>query len=478
MMGCAGRCGGMPVKNSVNRSRVSVIGTGYVGLVTGACLASTGHAVTCVDTDQHKVDQINAGHSPIYEPGLAELIRSVAPGGLTATIDLRQAVMQTDVSFISVGTPFDGEQIDLSQVRNACREIGHALREKDTYHVVVVKSTVVPGTTDQLVIPMLESASGKRAYMDFGVAMNPEFLRQGEALQDFLHPDRVVIGAGDERSAQTVARIYEGFDRCPIIVTSTKTAETIKYAANALLATLISFSNEIANLCEALGGMDAVEVMRGVHLDRRLSPVTAEGQRISPGILRYLEAGCGFGGSCFPKDVKALVAHGTEAGSPMAVLESVLKVNDRQPRRMISLLAKHFPDLDGVRVSVLGLAFKPGTDDMRESPAIPIVRELIKLGAKVVAYDPVAQGNAARIFGSAVTFSDSLADAMRDADAIAVLTSWPEFDQLPALVAARSPQPVVIDGRRILDLRQFERYEGIGLDRPSLSPLKPPPVLT
>ncbi len=449
--------------------RIAVIGGSYVSLVTGVCLAKTGHTVTWVDPDPHRVDQINAGVSPIFEPGLNDLLRTIPLGRLSAATDVATAIAETDLSLISVETPFDGEQIDVSELDLVCRTIGRGLKTTSTYHVVVVRSTVVPGTTDERIIPILEFESGKRAYVDFGVAVNPEFLRQGQALEDFRCPDRIVIGSGDRRTAEIVAQIFDGFEECPRIITSTKTAETIKCAANALLATLISFTNEIANLCEALQGIDAVDVMRGVHLDKRLSPISAEGERSSPGILRYLEAGCGFGGGHFPKNIKALVAHGKEAGAAMAVLESVLEVNQWQPLRVVAHIQKHFPDLQGVRVSVLGLAVKPGTDDITESPAIPILLELLDLGADVVAFDPVADGTAARVLRGRVTFSRSLSEAVRHADAIAVLTSWPEFAQLPELVATRTPQPVVIDGRRFFAKELFHRYEGIGLHRSAIS---------
>ncbi|MCC7125963.1 MAG: UDP-glucose/GDP-mannose dehydrogenase family protein [Acidobacteria bacterium] len=449
---------------------VAVVGSGYVGLVTGACLASLGHRVICVDTDDRKVEAINARVAPIFEPGLDELLRSLPGERFSATTDLARAIAATDVSMIAVGTPFDGTRIDLSSVEAAARDIGRALAGKTTFHVVVVKSTVIPGTTDGLVTAALEEGSGKTAGVDFGVAMNPEFLRQGEALRDFLEPDRIVIGAGDPRTVDRVSALYAAFDHCPHVITTTKTAEMIKYTANSLLATLISFSNEIGNLCEAVGDVDAMDVMRGVHLDRRLTPTDSSGARISPAVLGYLQAGCGFGGSCFPKDVKALLAHGQAAAVPMPMLDAVLSINAQQPARTLELLRKRCPELGGRRVSVLGLAFKAGTDDMRESPAIPIVRALLDAGATVTAYDPVAGANAARIFGSTLALADSVADAIAGADAILVLTNWPAFVDLPRLVALRDPQPVVVDARRVFPVSAFERYEGTGLNTSS-SPL-------
>jgi UDPglucose 6-dehydrogenase len=453
------------MSSNVDPLNVSIIGTGYVGLVSGACLASAGHTVICVDSDGRKVERITARRAPMFEPGLDDLLRDLPEGRLSATADLAAAVAATDISLVAVGTPCDGDRIDLSHVERAAREIGRALASKPDFHVVAVKSTVVPGTTDGLVTPALEQESGRRAGVDFGVAMNPEFLRQGEALRDFMCPDRIVIGAADERTRGVVRRLYGGFDRCSFVTTTTRTAEMIKYTANALLATLISFSNEIGNLCDALGDIDAVDVMKGVHLDRRLTPFTPAGDRMAPGVLSYLQAGCGFGGSCFPKDVKALLAHGRRAGSPMPVLEAVLEVNARQPLRMLALLQKHVPDVSGRRIAVLGLAFKPGTDDMRESPAIPIVGALVDQGACVAGYDPVAAANASRTLGPQVRICETLAEAVDDAEAILVLANWPEFVALPALLASRCPQPVFIDGRRSFATDAFARYEGIGLRR-------------
>jgi UDPglucose 6-dehydrogenase/GDP-mannose 6-dehydrogenase len=337
--------------------------------------------------------------------------------------------------------------------------------------VIVVKSTVVPGTTENVVGPIVEEASGKQAGPDFGLGMNPEFLREGNAIPDFMQPDRIVLGGIDGRTLQTMEDLYRAFDGVERIQTTPKTAEMIKYAANSLLATMISFSNEIANLCSAIGGIDVVEVMKGVHLDKRLTPIMPDGSRIVPAFTTYLEAGCGFGGSCFPKDVKALIAHGQQAGSPMPILEAVIQTNDRQPYQVIELLHKHFPSLQGVQTAVLGLAFKPGTDDMRESPAIPVITELLASKAKVKAYDPIANHEAEALFaGKEVEFCASLDQAVQDSDAIILLTRWEEFESLPQVLKSnglkngdKAPAPIVVDGRRMLDKLSVPNYEGIGL---------------
>lgn len=444
--------------------KISVIGTGYVGLVSGVCLAEKGHQVICVDQDKDKVDKINRGISPIYEKGLDELLRKNIGHSLRATTDLRSAVLETDLSMIAVGTPFDGQNIDLTFIEEVSRQIGAALRDKSTYHLVVVKSTVVPGTTDAVVLPILEQASGKRAGSDFGVGMNPEFLREGEAILDFFSPDRIVLGGMDERSIGILAELYRVFEQADKLRTNNKTAEMIKYTANSLLATMISFSNEIANLCTAIGGIDAVDVMKGVHLDKRLSPILADGSRLVPSFTTYLEAGCGFGGSCFPKDVKALIAHGKKFGETMQLLDAVMRINEQQPGHVISLLNKNFSTLNGIKIAVLGLAFKPGTDDMRESPALPIVRELSTRGASINAYDPVARTEAEKILGNHnITYCADLAQAIDGVQAVVLLTRWEEFRDIPRLLAGLDPQPLFIDGRRMLDKRSVARYEGIGL---------------
>lgn len=439
-----------------------MIGTGYVGLVTGTCLAAKGHQVVCVDVDSEKVERINRGDPPIHEPGLSELLRRCIGDRLRATTDFRNAISESDISLVAVGTPTDGDGIDLRHVKEVAREAGRVLSDKPAYHSVFVKSTVVPGTTDEVLGPLLERYSGKTAGDDFGLGVNPEFLREGDAIRDFMEPDRIVMGGIDENSLSELDRIYEVFEGVPKIRTNNRTAEMIKYASNALLATLISYSNEMANLCSALGGIDVIDVMGGVHLDRRLSPILEDGRRMTPGVVSYLEAGCGFGGSCLPKDVKALVAHGEEAGSPMRLLDAVLAINREQPRELLRLLEKHFSSLHDVRVAVLGLAFKPGTDDVRNSPAIPVLKELVARRADVRAYDPLVGKVPWEPIDDGVLYLDELQDVIQDAEAIVIVTGWEEFKRLPHLLKGMNPSPLVIDGRRMLDKSRLGRYEGIG----------------
>jgi UDPglucose 6-dehydrogenase/GDP-mannose 6-dehydrogenase len=445
-------------------SRVSIIGAGYVGLVTGVCLAEKGHSVVCVEADAARVDRIRRGEPTLHEAGLPELLRRHVGRSFQATTSLPEAVDATELTLIAVGTPFDGTAIDLAQVARAADEVGRALARKPGYHAVVVKSTVVPGTTTGPVRERLETASGRRAGEDFGLGANPEFLTEGQAIEDFLHPDRIVIGGIDERTLVALDELYAGFPGVPVIRTNPPTAEMIKYASNALLATMISFANEFADLCSALGDVDARDVMRGVHESAYLTHADGGGARKPAPIARFLEAGCGFGGSCLPKDVSALVAFARERGVDLRVLRAVMEVNRDRPARVIEQLRRHIPDLRGKSVAVLGLAFKPDTDDVRESPAFPVIRRLLEQGARVCAYDPVANETARRALGDLpIRYADSLEDAVAGSEAVVVVTRWKQFEGLAGVVARVKPAPLVFDARRMLDAEAFARYDGIGL---------------
>lgn len=445
--------------------KVSVIGTGYVGLVTGACLAEKGHRVVCVDTEAAKVEAITRGTAPFHEPGLDPLLARHVGKLLFATTDLRAAVLDSDLTLLATGTPFDGQTIDLTYVRQATRQVGQALRDKAGYHVVAVKSTVVPGTTDTVVRPILEEASGKVAGRDLGVGMNPEFLSEGSAIDDFMVPDRIVIGGIDERTQEVQQELYRDFAGTPVVRTSNATAEFIKYSSNSLLATLISFSNEIANMCATVPGVDAADVMRGVHLMRELQPRGADGARVAAGINSFLFPGCGFGGSCLPKDVKALAAWGGQRGQEARLLDAVLRINQDQPARMIELMERSMGSLAGTPIAVLGLAFKPGTDDVRESPAFPIIAALTARGAIVRAFDPVAGRTAGVVLDGrpGVTICDSLAATLDAAAAAVLVTRWEDFRALPELLAQMTPRPLLVDGRRMLDKASYAPYAGVGL---------------
>ncbi len=443
--------------------KISVVGAGYVGLVTAACLASRGHEAVLVDVDPERVHQIASGHVPFYEPGLNTVLKETLNVRLHATVDLDRTILETDLTFVCVGTPSSGGAADLTQIRHAATGIGRALARKSAYHVVVVKSTVPPGTTDDVVTPLLVEASGKLAGERFGVGMNPEFLTEGEALHDFMEPDRIILGGADGRVWEALGRVYESFRGVPILRTGNKTAEMIKYASNALLATMISFSNEFAGLCEAVGDVDVADVLRGVHLSRYLSPRDDGGIPRTAPITSFLWAGCGYGGSCLPKDVQALVSDGRRYGHEMGLLEAVQAINERQPRRVVEALGRHFPTLKGVNVAIMGLSFRPDTDDMRESPAVPIIDDLIALGARVTAYDPKASRRASQVLaGRPVLICEDLDLALADAQAVVVVTPWDEFRSIPARLAKRTPSPLVFDCRRMLDPGSVARYDGIG----------------
>lgn len=451
--------------------RVAIIGTGYVGLVTGVGLAEQGHVVACVDLDEAKVAAINRGDPPFFEVGLEALLRRHLGARFRATTDLEGAVAGSDLTFVCVGTPSRADgSIDVFAVVRAAEQIGTALADSARFHAVVVKSTVVPGTTEAAVIPALERVSGKRAGVDFGVGVNPEFLTEGQALDEFLRPDRIVVG-GDERTVAALRELYAGFEGVPVVATNTPTAEMIKYASNAMLATAISFANEIANLGAALGGqspsggkIDVVEVMRGVHLSRYLTTPLGDGRSVTAPLSAFLEAGCGYGGSCLPKDVAALAARGREVGSPLRLLEAVAQVNRDQPARLVEVLRRQLGDLRGRRVGVLGLAFKPDTDDVRSSPAFPVLRLLLDAGAQVVAHDPVVGPSALDRFGDKpVSYVDDLAAAVKAVEAVVIVTRWEHYHQLPELVRDLDPPPLVVDGRRMLDKASVARYAGIGL---------------
>jgi len=418
--------------------RLSIIGTGYVGLVTAACFAKLGHSVICVDIDPEKIQKINKGISPIYEQGLDNLLLTYKER-ITATTEYQDAVENTDATFLCVGTPSkkDGS-LDVSYLKKATQQIATILKEKKTWHLIIVKSTVLPGTTQDLVLPLLEQSSGKKAGTDFGLAMNPEFLREGVAIQDFLTPDRIVIGSYDERSRTTVRELYKNFS-CPLVETTLSAAEMIKYASNAFLATKISFINEIGNLCKKLN-IDTYQVATGMGLDTRIG-------------RPFLDSGIGWGGSCFPKDVDALIAWADEIQEPIRIIKSVKAVNNDQPLRLIKILQKHIPDLKGKTIGILGLAFKPDTDDIRESRAIPIVQELLRNKAHIKAYDPQAMENFKKLYPT-VEYCTKAAEVL-SSDAILIVTKWKEFTTL------NYQGTIVIDGRRLDEAKNAKKYEGV-----------------
>ncbi|MFC6873770.1 UDP-glucose 6-dehydrogenase AglM [Halobellus marinus] len=430
---------------------ISVIGSGYVGTTIAACFADLGHSVVNIDVDADVVETINAGDTPIHEAELPDLIGKHAgnsgTGRLRATTDY-DALLETDVTFLCLPTPqYDDGSIDLSIIETGAEQLGETLKGKSGWHTVVIKSTVVPGTTDDVLTPVIESACGRTAGEDVGVGMNPEFLREGTAVADFLDPDKIVLGADNERTRRDMREVFaplEAETGAPVVETDTRTAEMIKYANNAFLAAKVSLINDLGNICKEFG-IDAYEVADAIGLDDRISE-------------QFLRSGVGWGGSCFPKDVAAIIAAARDNDYEPTVLEAAVELNDKQPERLLELLDSHV-DVAGERVAVLGLAFKPGTDDTRNSRAIEVIEGLQARGARVVGYDPVATENMRERFPD-VTYAESAAEALEDAVGAVVVTDWDEFAALDDEFAAMK-EPVVVDGRRIIEPTPEIIYEGL-----------------
>jgi UDPglucose 6-dehydrogenase len=418
--------------------KISVIGAGYVGCVTGICLAEIGHDVFLIDVDSGKLEALRAGKCPVFEPGLNDLLAK-NHRKIRTTPDVSEAIQETELTLICVGTPQNGDgSVDLRYVIHTAQSIGRVLRSKNNYHTIVVKSTVLPGTTENVLLPVLESESGKRAHQDFGIATNPEFLKEGCAVQDFFHTDRIIIGAQNQKTTTLLEELYKPLN-APVFNTNIKTAEMIKYVSNAFLATKISFANEVGNMCKA-AGIDTYEVFKGVGMDTRINP-------------HFFRSGIGFGGSCFPKDVQALIHFAELQGVDPKILKAIIATNNDQPLKMINLLKNHL-DIKGKKIGVLGLAFKPGTDDIRESRAVPIIRQLLAEGAEVVAYDPLAMPSFSSLFPG-IRYAQSAQEAI-NADAVFIVTEWDEFEDLDY------QGRLVIDGRRIKKAqKEAAQYEGI-----------------
>ncbi|MEW8969699.1 MAG: UDP-glucose/GDP-mannose dehydrogenase family protein [Mesobacillus sp.] len=433
--------------------KVAVLGTGYVGLSTGVCLAEIGHEVVCIDVDERKIDLLKEGKSPIYEPRLEELlIKNSTEGRLAFTTFHQQGLREADIIIIAVGTPqSDDGRADLSYLEQAAKDLAeHIVRDC----VVVVKSTVPVGTNEyvkQLLLGQLKSN------VEIKMVSNPEFLRQGSAIEDTLKADRIIIGSDDVSASEKIQEMYRPLN-VPFLLTDVRSAEMIKYASNAFLATKISFINAIANLCEAAGA-DVEDVAKGMGFDKRVGSA-------------FLNAGIGYGGSCFPKDVKALLHTSRELGVPFSLLEETISINEHQQELLVDKALKRFGTLNGKKIAMLGLSFKPNTDDMREAPSIKIARSLTASGAEVAAFDPVAASNARKVIGDIITYVDSAVEAAKDADALFVVTEWEEFKQhdVAALLDVMK-QPIIFDGRNCLDeaaLKACKTIEYYPVGRPAV----------
>ena len=429
--------------------KIAVVGTGYVGLVTGTCFAETGNQVICVDIDEKKVERMRQGEVPIYEPHLDVVFeRNIEANRISFTTNLKEAVDFAEIIFLALPTP-PGEDgsADLSYVLNVANELGHIMTE---YKVIVDKSTVPVGTAEKV-----EAAIKENATVDFAVVSNPEFLREGFAVDDFLNPDRVVVGTSDNRAVQIMTELYKPFirDGHPLIIMDEKSAELTKYAANSFLATKITFMNEVANFCERVGA-DVDKVREGIGSDSRIGH-------------KFLYPGIGFGGSCFPKDVSALVKSGAQAGYSFEIIQSVLDVNERQKVVLIDKVVNYFGDISGMQFALWGLAFKPDTDDIREASALYMIEALLAAGATVVAYDPEAMENVKEVVGDDIEFVNDQYDALKGSDALLIATEWsafrnPDFDKMKGLLN----QPVIFDGRNLYDLDKMGNrgyhYSSIG----------------
>jgi len=432
--------------------KITVMGAGYVGLVTGATLSKDGHDVTCLDLIKTKINDLNNGLSPIFEPGLGELIQyGIKKENLRGSTDIENGIRRSDVTFICVGTPSKKKGgIDLSHIKSAASSVGRALRKKKTKHTVIVKSTVLPKTTEDIVLPIVMQKSGLKREM-VGIGMNPEFLKEGSAVVDAQKPDRIVIGHADELSRKIMVELYKKH-KCPKLECNPRTAEFIKYASNSFLAAKVSFANEMANLCN-VWGIDFEEVARGMGLDSRISP-------------SFLRAGAGFGGSCFPKDVKALAAASKAAGINSEMLKATLEVNHSQPNIIVNMAKERLGVLKGKKITILGLAFKPNTDDVRESRSKNVINRLQKKGAKVTGHDPKAMANFKEL--SDINMANTIEEAVNKADCIILMTEWDDYKKMNLKwLKNKMNGNVIIDGRRAFSPKNMEEngfdYKTIGL---------------
>lgn len=426
--------------------KIAIVGTGYVGLVSGTCFAEMGTDVFCVDVNEEKIANLNKGILPIYEPGLEEMVlRNKEAGRLHFVTDLSSCLNEVEVVFSAVGTPPDEDgSADLRYVLEVARTVG---RYMEKHLLIVTKSTVPVGTARKVRQVIQEELDKRHSSLTFDVASNPEFLKEGAAIKDFMSPDRIVVGVESDRARELMTRLYRPFllNNFRVIFMDVPSAEMTKYAANAMLATRISFMNDIANLCEIVGA-DVNMVRKGIGSDIRIGH-------------RFLYPGCGYGGSCFPKDVKALIKTASKHGYPMRILQAVEDVNESQKSILFRKLQQHIGDLQGKRIAIWGLAFKPETDDMREAPSLVVIRKLLEAGCQVVAFDPEAMDEARRRLGNEIDYAKDMYDAVVDAEALLLLTEWKVF-RLPSWAAIHKlmARPLVIDGRNIYDMIEMQEY--------------------
>jgi UDPglucose 6-dehydrogenase len=442
-------------------NKLSFIGLGPVGLSTTVCFAAKGYKVIASEIDKTKANQIEKGKPPFYELKLKEMLQeTIESGNLKIVTNNEEATLQSDITFITVGTPTrPNGNIDLTYVTNASKDIGKTLRKKKETHLIVVKSTVTPGTTLNVVKPILEKNSNKKCGRDFLLCFSPEFLVEGNAIRDTLNPDYIAIGGYNRESTETLKNLYKEFYKenlPPIIKTNIPTAELIKYANNAFLATKISLINTIANVCEKTTGADITKIAEAIGKDHRINP-------------HFLNAGLGWGGSCFPKDLKAFIAYSKKLGYNPTLIQTAYKTNEDQIKFTTEKVKKELKILRGKKIAILGLAFKPNTDDLREARSIRIINELLRQGAKITAYDPMAMSNAEKILKEKISYASSAIVCLKEADCAIIVTEWEEFKKLkPEDFIQNMRKPILIDGRRLYNPEEFKklRYIAIGLGKP------------
>jgi len=436
---------------------LGIIGAGYVGLTTGICLASLNHKITIYDNNKEKNNEIKNKKMPFYENGLQEVLeKTISSGNLQIVDDINSVVKNTDGSFICVGTPTKNNTIDLSQVLDAVESLAHSIKnnQKENY-VVIIRSTVIPNTTNQKILPILNKVLDNKS---FGLCVIPEFLREGQALSDFMNPDKIVIGSINKESNNFAEKIFEHFkNTAKIINTNPETAELVKYANNSFFSMLISFSNEIANIAEKIPGVDSFEVLQALVSDKRIT-TKLDGKKIVPSLESYLVPGCGFGGSCFPKDVKAILNYAGSKNVKTPLLDAILKINDERPSKMITLAERILDSLKNKKITVLGLTFKPETDDLRSSPSLQAIKLLVEKGAKISAYDPAIKEKSNGNFSDqGFKLCSNIEESLLDSDLVLVFTKWSEFKSLDGNILKKfMNKPLIIDGRGFLDKEKFQ----------------------
>ena len=440
---------------------ISILGIGYVGLVTGLCFAEKGHKVLAYDIDKKKINQIQNKQLTIYEPNLKKLLNKNINKSFYCTNNLKNTILNSDITFVCVPTPYSKKIFNLKFIKAASIDIAKVLNIKNSKHLIVYKSTILPTTCEQIILPLLKKKLKKSIFNKINLAFNPEFLREGDAVNDFMHPDRLVIGSKNKETCDLLKKVYKPFNFEHVITTNIKTAEMIKYASNAFFANLISFSNEIANLSFNIKGIDSFEVINGLKLDKRFYN-KVNNKNYFPSLISYIEPGPGFGGSCFPKDVKSLIEFGKKNGRKMELLSSVLKVNESQHKEIVRILKTKFKNLKNINISILGLSFKADTDDIRESPSLKLIKKSGKLFKSIKVFDPIVKLDKEFINNKNIFNVKNLEEATKNVKVIIIMNKWKIFNKLKILIK-KNNNTYIFDTRRMFDKKNFKNYLTIGL---------------